>query len=423
MILDEKRIEEVIRVGGKYHWSSNVRSVYSFAFLNRSRVEGKQLRLVRHNHSISLADDQGDEICNLKDVNLAVYPCFRGVFPDIDGNYGCSMGLFMHLLVYKLEGFKTLSNDGFRGVRNGTWMTREQLVEHILACKEALHSDFIFDVFTPNDNFRIGGDVFQAYSVALYFPPSMGPLEIKYILCWIRYAYEFPDIIALLDAYRLQRDLYPEESILNLFLLTARLHRSLGDVSPALVLPGDQIISSRGLFMTNEDLVNVLQNHQRDYLSNIYLHDDLNLVHVPRDNFNGYYGARYYWLSKEGLESRYEFYQVLYDYQKKKIRLGAAQEKLNQILTNVIGKGKPDPVRVKKDEHLRKFYKGIKIFAYKSSCITVLVCMSLLPILSFCDGIIPIVVCISFMLIWLIAMMILLGVGKLVLRKNKVKED
>ena len=206
-------------------------------------------------------------------------------------------------------------------------------------------------------------------------------------------------------------------------MLTARLHRSLGDVNSALVLPGDQIISSRGLFMTNEDLVNVLQNHQRDYLSNIYLHDDLHLVSVPRDNFGGYSEARYYWLSKKGLESRYEFYQVLYDYHKKKIRLGAAEEKLNQILTNVIGKGKPDPVQVKKDEHLRKFYKGIKTFAYKSSCITVLVCMSLLPILSFCDGIIPIAICIGFMLIWLVAMMILLGIGKLVLWKNKVKED
>ena len=326
MILDEERIAQVFKEGGHISQYSNLLSAYEFNISTAVRnqdVSKLQIELDNGQSFILTSKDvNGKKVIHssIDDRYFQVYPCFRGIFPYITSELDC----FVHLLVYKLEGHKLDSNN-FRTDRNGTWMTKDQLEEHILYCKEELHSDFIFKIFDLGDTVNVSSYYGEIYDVLLYFPKTMTARETKFVLTWIRYAYEFPDTLALLDAYRMKQQVFPTESLFNLFLMSAFLQRCIGGYR----LPGDQIISDKGVFMSTAQLEREIKEKYGP-LNSIYSEVNISLPFIDNINF-----PISYWVNPKGWEERLKFYKAYYKYQ---TSFFCSKVDLVYILERVIGR-------------------------------------------------------------------------------------
>lgn len=159
------------------------------------------------------------------------------------------------------------------GSKNFTWMDKEQLEEHIDALKD-IGIDLKYLIEEKENYFYVH-----------FFTVGLSYLTLKFVCCWIRYAYEFPETMCLLDAYRLKENIWPEETIFNLFLVTGRYmtyyQRTTGiDIEQeafnkialdmksrrptGISIREDQKISLTGQFMTNEELKDRIKKLEED---------------------------------------------------------------------------------------------------------------------------------------------------------------
>ena len=92
---------------------------------------------------------------------------------------------------------------------NFTWLTKKQLFEHIEYCRQRFSLDFDFTVKKYS----------KSYIVVFDFK-KLTHFQVKFILFWTRYAWEFPSNLALFDAMLLHKAL-PNEEMLNLLALAS----------------------------------------------------------------------------------------------------------------------------------------------------------------------------------------------------------
>ena len=137
---------------------------------------------------------------------------------------------------------------------NFTWLSKKQIQEHMNYLQDVIGLDFYFEVKDSKINLGNGCDNVEGISVKINFK-SLKYIEIKYVLFWLRYTYEFPGNIVLIDTYLLKKR-YPEEELYNIFLLPSRL---LSVTSRP--LPMDQTISVFGRFVNLGRLKNCLKRY------------------------------------------------------------------------------------------------------------------------------------------------------------------
>lgn len=154
--------------------------------------------------------------------------------------------------------------------RNLTWMTKEQLTEHLNSLKSVLGFDVEFLILEEKNT---------DYIMVVFETSKLTRLQFKFTCCWIRYAYQFPESAILIDAYRLKElPEYRNENIFNLFLVPARYLVSGVSWGEVMMIRPDQKISTTGRFVSTEVLREKLSNGKSTRLSSIFptLHKSIN---------------------------------------------------------------------------------------------------------------------------------------------------
>ena len=134
-----------------------------------------------------------------------------------------------------------------RNINNYLWMSIEQLKEHIEYCKSYLGLDF---------DYTIEGEYDFEIIVKLNLKRLEDIKQIKFVLFWLRYAFEFPSAIAMIDAYILKEKYYPEEELYNLLSVTTRVWNLIHNskLSCGVYIPQGQSLGTNNYFIEVEEV-------------------------------------------------------------------------------------------------------------------------------------------------------------------------
>lgn len=242
------------------------------------------------------------------------YPCFGDfLYYDIDEDderdfTGEKFSYYRHVFIGRVYKKPIHSCSG-----NFTWLTKEQLEEHIDYCRRIFEIKYYVKIRELSDSFIILLDLCD-----------LNLLQIKLLLFWTRYVIEAPSNLAIIDAYLL-KDMYPEEEELyNLLILTSRYQYYFNSSA----INTDQCISIFGSFITRKLLVEKIHSKEKynNHVSCLFLRGGKNLdfdnsspykfnigdVKICRGNNFNFKG----WFSQEGLDDRFSIYSKLYDWYK-----------------------------------------------------------------------------------------------------------
>lgn len=141
-------------------------------------------------------------------------------------------------------------------LNNHSWMTIEQMTYWIQTLQQESGLDFFFKV--------IQNDSDNSYRILFDFKKCTR-LQMKYVLFWTRYIYEYPTSFCALDAMLLKRDFYPEETLQNLVTLVLdcqRLNSFHASTSQNLTINGN--------FITPEELHRKLTSPKTRFVSSLF---------------------------------------------------------------------------------------------------------------------------------------------------------
>lgn len=138
---------------------------------------------------------------------------------------------------------------------NHCWMTLDQLNYWISIARQDSGINF---------NYKIV-DLGNIYEVVLELTSDLSWKQVKYILFWLRYAFETPASYYALDALLLKRDYYPEESLQNLLTLVSVCHR----VDSAR-MSNSQCLTTYGEFIQTDILQKRIASRSNDNVSSIF---------------------------------------------------------------------------------------------------------------------------------------------------------
>lgn len=130
--------------------------------------------------------------------------CFARAFAKLEGK---SVSAKYTIKVYKEDALRKINGS------NMCYLTRKQIKNHI---------DQLKDLFPIKSSVIDSKDKRKPYFVVTIELKNLRGTYHKYALTWLRYLYEYPYNVILLDAYRLKQDpVFRFESIANLFNLVA----------------------------------------------------------------------------------------------------------------------------------------------------------------------------------------------------------
>lgn len=167
--------------------------------------------LVRHEK-----EDKGARI-QLESKDIVEYrPCFGDVIDDI-AQYiieaaGHSRTLKTTYTIYK--SFRSTIDPLLS--KDGTWMTKEELEDHLNYPKRRLGLEYDFEIKETKNIFKV---VMEIHSNTT---PTLA--SVKFILFWFRYAFEYPYNLFIVDTYLLKEKLeYKDWDLISLAQLTNQL--------------------------------------------------------------------------------------------------------------------------------------------------------------------------------------------------------
>ena len=137
---------------------------------------------------------------------------------------------------------------------NHCWMNINQLNYWIQTMKEDSGLDFFYRIRQDDTKYIIDYDF-----------KSLNRLQMKYILFWTRYTYEYPASFLALGAMILKRDYYPEETLQNLLTLVSDCQRI-----NAVPLTPYQCITNKGNFITLEAFREKINSRNRRSVTSIF---------------------------------------------------------------------------------------------------------------------------------------------------------
>lgn len=137
--------------------------------------------------------------------------CFSSLFHDSAGN--------KHIIIKIYSGIKYLKETHGD---NACLFTKAEIERHIRVAKKLFNFEYTISKRHQLDSNFVG------YEVSLTVPDENG-VYVKYLVTWVRYLYEFPFNVSLLDAYRLKRlPGFKSMTIENLLLVVLNCHK-IGD--------------------------------------------------------------------------------------------------------------------------------------------------------------------------------------------------
>ena len=206
-----------------------------------------------------------------------------------------------------------------RNINNYLWMSIEQLSEHLKYCKSYLDLDF---------DYTIEGEYDFEIVVKLNLKRLKDTKQIKFVLFWLRYAFEFPSAIAMIDAYILKEKYYPEEELYNLLSVTTRVWNLIHNskLSCGIYIPQGQSLGTNNYFIEVEEVKKKLGESVYSRLVDIFTQDtyhpllykfeqrllkgketEYEMSCCPRGPINSYIQQ---WFDYSG---RFDLYQELYE--------------------------------------------------------------------------------------------------------------
>ena len=222
-----------------------------------------------------------------------------------------------------------------QGCANFTWLTKEELEKHVLYPKTHYGLDYNVRVYSPEE-FVYTDDSedlpFGTYFTVIFDFKKLTYINIKFVLFWARYATEFPSNLVLLDA-KLLKQLYPEEELLNLLIMSSMFFRYHNTDNYSVSY--DQCISLYGKFATKEylikrmyqnpegSLISIFDRFHVNYSNDMGFQQIINCIERSkqchfRDNPKDRFIQLTRFLEDKEVERRLSYYvNQLYDYYKK----------------------------------------------------------------------------------------------------------
>ena len=148
----------------------------------------------------------------------------------------------------------------YTNYNNYLWMTEKQLVKHMNYCKTELNLDF---------DLSIEGDYNVELKINLDLTRLQNLNQIKFVLFWLRYTYEYPSATAMIDAYLLKEKYYPEEELYNLLTITTRTWIALAVNN---TINQGQSLGTDNKFISKRILLDRLHSNKYDALVNVFTH-------------------------------------------------------------------------------------------------------------------------------------------------------
>lgn len=217
-------------------------------------------------------------------------------FSDIYRNFKPHDLYNENYIIYIYKGTNNSRNN------NMCFLNKKQLQNHIKQAKEIF--DFKYQI---TENKKI-------YKVNLSIAKAPGNFH-KYILAWIRYCYEFPYNMLLLDALEIKKEYcFKYTSISNLFNLVLSCFNEEWDYLREIhQIPKHQVC----LFLRKKEVFKrlLLVTHIND----IYKFRCSKKYYIPKKYNKYYYSDLEYWQDENCLDIRMDVYKKLYNsYIKKK---------------------------------------------------------------------------------------------------------
>ena len=188
-------------------------------------------------------------------------------------------------------------NDGQKN--NACFLTKEELYDYISLAKN-IH-DFEFSITEDEDNKNI---------LDVQITLSAKRVVHRYILTWIRYAYEYPFNMYLMDAIRLKKlDEFKDDDLINLIFLVG--------ATGGYHFHGDRIHSIGDIcwprkFYTLEERVQIVKDaNDTEEVNSLFpkLSVELNTLYDKCDTFRQNYQSLEYWQSEDYFAQRVPYYK------------------------------------------------------------------------------------------------------------------
>lgn len=190
---------------------------------------------------------------------------------------------------------------------NHCWMTLDQLNYWISIARQDSGINFNYKIVDLGDR----------YEVVLELTSDLSWKQVKYILFWLRYAFEAPASYYALDAMLLKRDYYPEESLQNLLTLVSVCHRI-----DRVRMNSSQCLTTCGDFIQTDILQKRIASRSIDTVSSIFNSDFSQLngeLVCGKLRLSNYYDTKSItgesWLSHP---ERFDIYQEAYKLMKER---------------------------------------------------------------------------------------------------------
>ena len=138
--------------------------------------------------------------------------CFGDVLEDIsDYIVNANFSRTLRTTYFIKKSFDSISDP--ENSVDGTWMTKEELEEHLDYPKRYLGIDYDFEVTDISNEYQV---VIEFHSDTIHTLATA-----KLVLFWFRYAFEYPYNLFIIDAYLLKEKLeYKDWSLISLVQLT-----------------------------------------------------------------------------------------------------------------------------------------------------------------------------------------------------------
>lgn len=249
---------------------------YEAEIYTESQRDSKGNKIIEHEGSL-IDCPEVEGIVPWSRINLDRRMCFGSFLSKINGflkldededdpNVNRSMMRpVIHIGIYRERDLRDSSTHN-TFVNNVTWMSREQLEEHInyLVSPDGLNIPVDIKISEHELSWYDYFDKIPIYNIDIDFGRKTTIRQIKFVLFWIRYAYEAPSNIAMIDAYKLKELYYPDEEIYNLLTVTSRLINVFYNINTS------QSIHFFGHFVEKARFLKELKSTKGD-LSSIYL--------------------------------------------------------------------------------------------------------------------------------------------------------
>lgn len=246
--------------------------------------------------------------------------CFGKFLVDLNGIYGRPRSIFL----WKPFLIPTFPTQG-----NFTWMTRDQLINHLNYCKDYLGLDYEVNIEDELGYEQNTAGFTDFYKICFDFK-KLSYLQIKFVLFWSRYACEFWSNLALLDAMLLKEAVFPEEELYNLLVMSSLvLMMTTYKMSCPGYISEGQCLSIYGKFISKKNLITILNNFSTGQITELVFNrinydawvnsaPDIKFpkINVKVNNTTYDIDILGKWLNDESINKRLEVYKKLYPWYK-----------------------------------------------------------------------------------------------------------